>query len=335
MDERQAAATLMTLINGYQVSQAIHVAASLGVADLLKDGARPSHEVASAAGAQPAAMCRLLHALASVGVVEKHEDARFSLTELGQCLRSDSPHSRAAWARYVGRPYIWCSWGEMRHSVTTGEPAFEHLYGTGIWDWRAQHPEETQVFDAAMTELAGGVSDVIAEAFDFSRFGRLVEVGGGHGALMSAILARNPGITGILFDLPHVVAGSAQTLRGSHVLGRCEVVGGDMHAGLPPDGDAYLFKSVLMDEDDETVGAILQSCRSVIRPGGRLIIVERLMEEPAQGNPNLTDLTMLVITGGRERSSAEFSDLLDRAGFRLDQRVATRSPFTLLIGLPA
>src|SRR3954452_16111318 len=170
MDERQAAAELMTLINGYQVSQVIHVAASLGIADLLGDGPRASDDIASACGAQPGPMYRLLHALAGVGVLTCDADARFSLTPLGRCLRSDSPHSRAAWARYIGRPSIWQSWGEMRHSVMTGEPAFEHLHGTGVWAWRARHPEETQVFDTAMTEIARGVTDVIAGAFDFSRF---------------------------------------------------------------------------------------------------------------------------------------------------------------------
>src|SRR5689334_8448670 len=149
MDEQQAASELMRLINGYQVSQVVHVAASLGVADLLKDGSRSSDEVAAAVGAHPQAMYRLLHALASVGVLEELASARFSLTAIGTCLRTDSPQSRAAWARYVGRSYVWQSWGALRHSVMTGEPAFQHLHGAGVWEWRRHHPEEAMIFDSA------------------------------------------------------------------------------------------------------------------------------------------------------------------------------------------
>jgi hypothetical protein len=150
MDPQQAASALMKLINGYQISQVIHVAATLGIADFLKHGPRASADIANATGTHPSSTYRLLHALASAGVLEELADTHFSLTDIGQCLRSDSPQPRAAWARYVGRPYVWQSWGDLLHSVTTGEDAFHHLHGRGVWDWRAQQPEESRVFDAAM-----------------------------------------------------------------------------------------------------------------------------------------------------------------------------------------
>jgi hypothetical protein len=332
MDEQQAASELMRLINGYQVSQIVHVAASLGIADLLKDGSRSSDEVAAAVGAHPQAMYRLLHALASVGVLEELASARFSLTAIGTCLRTDSPQSRAAWANYVGRSYVWQSWGALRHSVMTGEPAFQHLHGAGVWEWRRHHPEETMIFDSAMTDLARSSATAIAEAFDFSRFKRIVEIGGGHGTLMAAILSRHASARGVLFDLPHVVAGAAPVLQESGVADRCEVVGGDMFVALPPDGDAYLFKSVLMDEEDEKVCSLLRSCRSTLMRDGEIIVVERLMGESNQRNLNLTDMTMLVMTGGRERTVAEYAHLFSEAGLRLEQTVETRSPFTILVG---
>jgi hypothetical protein len=192
MDAQQASLELMRLINGYQISQVIHVAASLGIADLLKDGPRPSAEIAEATGAHAPSMYRLLHALASAGVVEEQPDSRFSLTDIGECLRSDSPHSRVAWARVNGCPYIWQSWGELRHSVTTGEPAFEHLHGVRLHKWRAERPEEARISGAAQSELSRGVFDAIADAFDFSRFRCIVDVGGGQGQLRDGILARAP-----------------------------------------------------------------------------------------------------------------------------------------------
>jgi hypothetical protein len=143
-----------------------------------------------------------MHALASAGVLEEHDDASFSLTAMGECLRSDSPESRVAWARNIGRPYGWQAWGNMLHSVMTGEDAFRHRYGESVWDWRGKQPEETRIFDEAMAEMSRGMSSDITDAFDFSAFERIVDIGGGTGETLATILRRNPGCTGILYDLP-------------------------------------------------------------------------------------------------------------------------------------
>jgi hypothetical protein len=294
MDPQQAAMELTKLINGFQLSRMIQVVASLGVADLLKDGPRPYDEIAAATGAHPRSMYRLLHALASAGVLDEKADACFSLTDIGECLRSDSPHSRAASARTTDRAYVWNSWGALRHSVMTGEDAFRHLYGVGVWDWRAERPEETEIFDAAMTEMSRGVADAIGEAVDFSGFECIVDVGGGQGALLAGILRRNPGSRGILYDLPHVVAGAPPVLRAQGVADRCEVVGGDMFKSVPQGGDAYVIKSVLIDEEDARATEILRSCRSVIGASGRLIVIDTLATEPNRPDAGLLDMTMLV-----------------------------------------
>jgi hypothetical protein len=333
MDSRQASLELMRLINGYQVSQVIHVAASFGIADLLKDGPRPSDEIAEATGTHVRSMHRLLRALASVGVVEEQRDSRFSLTEIGECLRSDSLHSRVAWARVIGRPYIWQSWGDLRHSVTTGEPAFEHSHGGRLWEWRAERPEEAQISGAAQSELSRGVFDSIADDLDFSRFGCIVDVGGGQGELLGGILARHPASKGILYDLPEVVTGAPAVLRTHGVDERCQAVGGDMFSSVPQGGDAYLLKSVLLDHEDAKISTILRVCRSAMGVSARLIVIERITE-PNQREVNFIDMTMLVMTGGRERTLAEFTTLFAEAGFKLEQSVVTRSPFTMLVGAP-
>ena len=334
MATQQASSELLRLINGFQISRMIQVAASLGVADLLKDGPRSSDEIAVATEAHPRSMYRLLHALAATGVLNEKADACFSLTDVGECLRSDSPHTHAAWARAVDRASVWNSWGALRHSVMTGEDAFRHLHGTGVWDWRAERPEETAIFDAAMTEMSLGVADAIGEALDFSGFGCIVDIGGGQGALLAHILKRNPASSGILYDLPHVVAGAPFVLRAHGVADRCEVIGGDMFRSVPVGGDAYLIKSVLIDEEDARACELLRRCRSVIGASGRLIAIDMLATEPNRPDPGLLDMTMLVMTGGRKRTLTEFSALFGESGFRLERSVDSQSPFTLLIGAP-
>jgi O-methyltransferase domain/Dimerisation domain len=226
MDEQSAALELTKLINGFQVSQVIHVAAMLRVPDLLKDRPVHSAEIAAATGTHPRSMYRLLHALASVGVLEERVDEQFSLTALGECLRSDSPHSRAAWARNIGRPYAWEAWGDMLQCVLSGEDAFRRTRGKRVWEWRADQPEETAFFDAAMTELSHGIADAITDAVDFSRFRCIVDIGGGQGEFLAGVLAKNPGSRGILYDLPHVVSGAPSVMAAHGVTERCDIMDG-------------------------------------------------------------------------------------------------------------
>jgi DNA-binding PadR family transcriptional regulator len=325
---------LMKLINGFQVSQAISAMATLGIADVLKDETLHSDDIARAVECDPGSLYRLLHALASAGLLEEQSDQRFQLTPVGDCLRSNSLNSRSAWARYVGRPYVWQSWGNLAESVKSGRSAFELLHDANLWKWRGERSEETNIFDAAMSELsrAGGIA--IAPAHDFSSYEVIVDIGGGQGALLAAILSKHASPRGILFDLPHVVAKAKDLLASMNVGDRCEIIAGDVFKSIPKGGDAYLIKSVLMDEGDENTISILRSCRSVMKPTARVIVIEHLLTPPNQPEANYSDLTMMVMTGGRERTQKEFEALFAASGFRLEQAVATRSPFTLLIGSP-
>ena len=203
---------LMKLISGFQVSQAISAMAALDIADVMKGDLLHSDDIARAAECDPRSLYRLLHALASAGLLNEQSDHRFQLTPVGECLRSDSPNSRSAWARYVGRPYVWQSWGDLARSVKSGRSAFELLHHANLWEWRGDRLEEANLFDAAMTELSRAGGNAIAPAHDFSGYKVIVDIGGGRGALLAAILAHHAGPRGILFDLPHVVAGAKDFL---------------------------------------------------------------------------------------------------------------------------
>src|SRR4051812_4409610 len=213
--------TLLRMTNAYQVSQAIHVAATLGIADLLGDGPRSVDDLAEATGAHAPTLYRLLRALASVGVFIE-ADGRFGLTPLAEYLRTDAPGSVRAWAMQLGQPYVWTSWGHLLHGVRTGEPAFPKVYGTTAWEYRAVHPEARAIFDAAMTALSTTTAEAVVQSYDFSGIEVLVDVGGGEGVLLAAILAANPALRGILFDQPHVVATVGALLEQAGVVDRCE-----------------------------------------------------------------------------------------------------------------
>ena len=325
----------MRLTNGYQVSQAIHVAATLGLADLLGDGTRSSDELAEATGADADALYRLLRALASVGVLNEHDDRRFALTPLGEYLRSDTVGSLQDWAAFVGRPYHWDAWGSLLHSVRTGENAFRHLHGTGVWDFRQAHPEENAIFDQAMTSLTSGATEALTAAYDFGRFRTIVDVGGGRGALLIALLQKHPQLHGVLFDHPTVVAGAREAVHDAGVADRCRLVGGDFFDSVPAGGDAYVLKSVIHDwEDDESI-RILRSCRAAMRDGSMLLLVELELGPPNTAPvAKFGDLNMLVAPGGRERTSEEYAALFAAGGFRLVEATPTGTGLAVFEGVP-
>ena len=337
MGELSPRDALLRMANGYQVSQAIHVAATLGIAELLEEGSKSVDELAEATGTYAPTLYRLLRALASVGVFTEQSDGRFGLTPSAEYLRTDAPGSLRAWARLIGQPSFWASWGHLLHSVRTGEPAFPHLHGTNVWEHRAAHPEEGEIFDAAMTGLSAPVAEAVAQSYDFSRVGVLADVGGGEGGLLATILAANPALRGVLFDLPHVVAAAGALLKRAGLADRCEVVGGSFFETVPKGADAYLLKSIIHDWDDAAAIEILHMCRAAIADTGRLLVVEPVIQpgnEPDRAK--FSDLNMLVMLGGRERTAEDFERLYAEAGFRLTSIVPTGSPpFNIIEGVPA
>ncbi len=325
---------LLQLIVGKWVNQAVYAAAELGIADRLKDGPRPSTEVARDCGANDDAIYRLMRALANLGVLEERDGRAFALTPLGQFLRSDVPGSLRGYARFVGYEPSWRAWGHMVHSVRSGEPGFERAFGEHLFDWYAKHLDESAVFDEAMTGISTVESAAVAEAFDFSGIATLADIGGGRGYLLATILERNPTMKGILFDLPHVVAGAPPLLREHGVAERVRVESGSFFEIAPRDADAVIMKHIIHDWNDKDSLRILQTCHRTLSKGGRLLVVEAVVPPPGQpGWAKLLDLEMLILTPrGRERTEEEFANLFAAAGFRLTRVVPTASSVSVVEG---
>ena len=334
------AATLLHLMTGYRAMQALYVAARLGIADLLKDGARGSEELARATGADARALHRLLRALASLGVFGEDADGRFAPSELGALLRSDVPGSLRAAAIFFGDERNWHAWGKLERSVMSGEPV-RGPRGTQVFlEESARDPEGAALFNAAMTSLTSAFDAAVTAAYDFSRLGTLVDVGGGQGALISSILAANPALRGILFDIPPVIESARGRIGEAGLAGRCELVAGDFFASVPAGGDAYVLKWVIHDWDDERSVAILRNCHRAMARDGRLLLVERVVPERIDQSADtqgivLGDLNMLLWTGGRERTAAEYGALLASAGFTPAGIVPTATQLSVIEGTRA
>jgi hypothetical protein len=316
--------TLGRMIAGYNTTQLIYVAARLGLADLLAEGPRPSEELARTVGANAAALRRLLRALVEIGVLLEGEDGRFSLTPLGEHLRQAAPGSLWAAAICAGDTF-YRAWGDLLESVRTGETAFERVFGAPMFDYLGRQPELGEIFGRYMTGVSADIAAAVAATHDFSPFRTIVDVGGGHGTLLAAILKANPHAAGILFDLAPVVASARRTLEAQGVSDRCEPVAGDFFEAVPEGGDAYLLKWILHDWDDEQAIRILRNCRRAMGEEARLLIIETVMpERMTQGSAGAClDMHMLALTGGWERTESEYRALLARAGLQLSRVVPT------------
>jgi hypothetical protein len=329
--ELPANVVMMQMLTAKWVSASISVVAELGIADLLAKGDKTADELADTVSAHGPSLYRVLRALASVGVFAETEGRRFTLTPLAECLRSDVPNSTREFARFIAIPAASRSWDNLMHSVKTGETGLRKAFAEkNAFDYLRAHPEEAAIFDGAMTDNSRRTAPAVAEAYDFGRFQQLVDVAGGHGLLLTTILQRFPNLKGVLFDLPEVIAGAKNTLAD-----RVKMIGGSFFEAVPAGADAYILKHIIHDWDDERALAILQNIRKAIQPSGRLLIVEVVIapgNEPSFGK--LLDLEMLVIPGGRERTSAEFRDLLAGAGFRLAEIHETAAHTSIIEGVP-
>ena len=297
--------------------------ATLGVADCLAEEPRTIDDLAESLDVHPESLYRIMRALASVGVFHELDDRQFALTPVGECLRAAAAEPVGGYAAYIGRDPQWRAWGGLLDAIRTGETAFRNVHGCSTWEYRARHPSEGAIFDRAMTDLTRRVNGTIVETYDFGRFSQIVDVGGGRGALLAAILARQPAASGVLFDLPPVVAQSEPVL--AHVAERCQVRGGDFFVdALPTEADAYVLKTVLHDWDDRDALRILRACRAAANDGAALLIIEwDLGPRNGARDAKLTDLGMLVGTGGRVRSADQHAALLGQTGFRFERTVPT------------
>jgi hypothetical protein len=322
---------MLNHITGYWVSQMVFVVAKLGVADVLAKGPKTPAAIAEQVGAHAPSLRRVLRTLASIGVFAETPNGRFRLTPLAAMLRSGVPGSLRDFALMIVDDYNWAGWGALLHGVTTGEVAFDHVHGVRFFDYLATHPAKEKAFAASMASISGAENDAIARAFAFGRFGRLVDVGGAHGHLLATILRRHRKLRGVLYDQPQVVAGAPASGLLAGLEDRVEVIGGDFFASVPAGADAYMVKYIIHDWDDERCVRILGLCREAMAPGGRVLVIENVIEPGNRpGWSKLLDINMLALLTGKERTKAEFRDLFARAGLRLRRVVPTASPMSVL-----
>lgn len=326
---------LLDMMAGKWAAQAISAAAELGIADLLKDGSRPCAEIAAKIGASEDGAYRLLRALAGLNLLTENAPRRFALTDLGAYLCSDVAGSVRGYARFVGHEAAWRPWGHLAHSIKTGKAAFEFLFKETFFDRMASEPGLTATFNEAMTSISLIETSAIVAAYDFQDVPKLVDVAGGHGFLLASILKANPAMHGILFEMPHALEGAQKLLAEQGVSGRCEIVGGDFFAAVPPGGDAYILKHIIHDWDDERSIRILRKCHGAMRPGGKILLAEVVLGSGAESKfARLLDLEMLVMTqGGRERTQEEFQKLYEAAGFKLTAVVGTETHISIVEGV--
>ncbi len=331
---RSMGVRLREMLCGYWTAQAIHVAAQLDVATHLAAGALTAEELATRVGAHAPTLYRVLRALASVGLFAEDATGRFSLTELGEYLRDDVPHSQRAVALMMGNEH-YRAWGELLHSVRTGECAFEHVYGQNIFTYMQSHAETAQIFDRAMVGIHGRETAVMLAAYDFSALGTLVDVGGGNGSLLIEAVRQNPRLRGVLFDQHDTIARAQANVVDSGVADRLQCVAGDFFRAVPSGGDAYLLRHIIHDWDEPRCQLILGNCRAAMNRDGRLLVIEAVIppgNEPHWGK--FLDLNMLVVPGGKERTEAEYRALLGSAGFELSRVVPTQGDVAVIEARP-
>ncbi|MEU0743267.1 methyltransferase [Streptomyces sp. NPDC006134] len=314
---------MLQLITAGWLGQAVSAAAELGLADALASGPRSVRDLAEATEAHAPSLYRLLRACADIGLFDEHDDQVFALTELGETLRDDSPVSLRNFAVWTGLPAERYAWAGLAGAVRTGQPAFPEVLGKSVWDYMQDHPDVLTVFDKAMTELSRQIIGPVVAAYGFGGFGTVVDVGGGRGALLAAVLAANPEARGILYDRPEVIARAGGPLREAGVDDRAQLIGGDFFDGVPRGGDAYVLSNIIHDWDDELSRRILAHCRDALPGDGRVLLVEAVVPDRPRPTPtvSLMDLDMLAVAGGRQRTAAEFEALLRTAGLRLERIV--------------
>jgi hypothetical protein len=324
---------LLSMMLGVAQTQLIRVAAEIGLADLVKDGPQSIDALALATGTQAPALARVLRGLTSLGVLVETAPQHFAGTSLTALLQTDHPNSVRDYALLMGSVWIHHTWPHLPQSLHTGGSAFEALFGQPCYAYLQDHPADVAVFNAAMTAVSKQESTALQEAFDFSICHTVVDVGGGLGLLLAALLRAYPALHGILLDLPRVVEGAHTVLENEVANGRCQLIGGDFLTAVPPGGDVYILKRILMDRDDAQARSLLRHIRDAMHPNGRVLVAD---PDPTSQYGSLLDMLMLVVfgSGSRIRSEAELRELFASAGFGLTRTLATPPTLRLAEAVP-
>jgi hypothetical protein len=322
---------LIQMATAYWVSRFIYVAARMNLADQLGERSKTAEELAQSTGATASSLYRFMRTLASLGLFTEDSEHRFSLTRLGDALRTGTPSSARASVLTLAGEAFTHALDHLLYSVQSGKTGFEKAFGVPLFDWLASHPTEATMFSETMVGLHGTEPPAVAAAYDFSEFGTIIDVGGASGNLLSAILGRYPKPHGILFDLPHVVADAPQLIRSRGLVNRIKIESGSFFETVPAGGDGYLLSHIIHDWSEAQCLTILGNCRRVMKPNGRLLIIEMVLPTGDVPHPGkMLDIIMLAIPGGQERTEPEYRVLLENAGFRLMRVVPTESAVSVV-----
>lgn len=315
---------MLNLISGFWIARSLYLAAKIGVADLFDDQPKTIAQLAAGTNTDPRSLYRLLRALASIGVFTEVSDQQFALTPLAATLKSDHPASmRYAVMAQMGYDHS-LGWSNGLHSLKTGEIAFDQAAGMNIWQHFAQHPEDGHIFSQSMSSMGIAIAQAVTASYDFSQFDTIVDVGGAQGSLISTILQANPHLKGILFDLPEVIG----NIEGDRNLQR---IAGNFFESVPTGGDAYVMRWIIHDWNDEKSSIILNNCHRAMPDHGKLLLVESILPPGNEPSPaKLIDMIMLLMTGGRERTEAEYRSLLRSNGFELTRVIPTPSMLSII-----
>ncbi|WP_319436324.1 methyltransferase [Mycobacterium sp. RTGN5] len=326
---------MLELVLGTWVSQAIQVASALDIADALADGPLPAAELAKRVDADPDGVDRLMRALVSRGVFRRGRDGRYALNALGETLRSDIGSPMRAAGLFYGSRQQREHWTHLLEAVRTGKPVVESLRGKEFFEYLGDDPEFAGLFNDAMTGMSEMTVQPAVAAYDFSRYATIVDVGGGHGRLLAAILGATPTARGVLYDLPDVVAKAPKLLAEFGLTERVDVQAGSFFEAVPAGGSAYVMKHIIHDWADEQALTILRNVRAAIDPGATLLLLEFVIpDHDGDFIGKWVDLEMLVQAGGRERTAEQYRSLLAQAGFRMTGVVGTAAPISVVEAVP-
>jgi hypothetical protein len=325
---------MFQLMNGGYVAGAVACVAELRIPDLVESGPKSADELAAQIGANAQALFRLMRATACVGVLSEGSNGKFSQTPLSSVLRTNATPGLRGWVAMYGREWHTRGWGVLSHCVRTGKQAIDEIYGQPIFQFFAQHPEESAIFNEAMTNLSALDGPATAKAYSFAGLQTIVDVAGGHGALLAEILSRNPHMRGTLLEMPNVVEG-AKSGPLKPMLDRCSFASCDIFSGALPAADAYIMKHIIHDWPDDKCVQILKACRKSVNPDGKLLVVDSVIQPGNNFEPGkFLDIQMLIFPGGRERTESQFRDIFNASGWKLTRLIPTAAAESIVEGVP-
>jgi len=322
---------LIEMARAHWLSRIAYVAAKLGIADHLAQGPRKAEDLAAVTKTDAPSLYRLLRTLAGLGILAENDRHEFSLTPVGEALKTGAPGAARATILTMASDWWVGAFQQLLYSVETGKSGFEKYLGMPVFDWLAQNPEQASLFSETMIGVHGAEPAAVAASYDFARCGTIIDVGGATGHLLTTILQRHGGPRGILYDLPHVVCDAPALIAAHDLTDRVSIIGGSFFDAVPEGGDAYLLSHIIHDWSEDQCMTILGNCRRAMTAEARLLLIEMVLPDDNRFHPGqILDLMMLVGPGGRERTSAEYRQLLDRAGFRMTAIISTASPISII-----